>query len=309
MEMVNFVINNGYIKRGNTIYKLVKGFGMGLACAEQLANLGCYPVERDFATGKAPKEVEHNYRFIDDIETLTGCIPTEEEYGMQYKSTRKNVGEIVFLGMEQRWVEMKTGIKFITGMHFRDAEYPIRIRRYPGQGSMVTDSQRIGVVTGQFIRAQRLCSTLHTFKEAVQNVTLAAMRRGYKRGELDRVWGKFLVQWWKAEEVRRGELRSWYRKVTSRVHKIVEQENRGIEDAKLDSIKPKCKFGAKCMYKDFACPFEQQEGTMQPKATIKVNEVATKPPQTLSQQLSPQHNTGNKEKNPQNRGSHMESDR
>ena len=69
---------------------------------------------------------------------------------------------------------------------------------YPGQGSMVTDSQRMGVVTGQFIRAQRMCSTLQKFKEAVQNVTLAAMRRGYFRAEMDRMWGKFLVQWWKA---------------------------------------------------------------------------------------------------------------
>jgi hypothetical protein len=32
------------------------------------------------------------------------------------------------------------------------------------------------------------------------------MRRGYHRRELDRMWVKFLVQWWKAEEVRRGEL-------------------------------------------------------------------------------------------------------
>ena len=89
LDMVNFVINNGYVKRGDTILKQVKGFGMGLACAGQLANLGCYPVERDFASKAAPKDVEHNYRFIDDIQTLSGCIPSEEQYGMQYKSTRQ----------------------------------------------------------------------------------------------------------------------------------------------------------------------------------------------------------------------------
>ena len=46
---------------------------------------------------------------------------------------------------------------------------------------MVTDSQRIGVVTGQFIRAQRLCSVLGRFKKAVQDVAMAALRRGYKK--------------------------------------------------------------------------------------------------------------------------------
>ena len=114
-------------------------------------------------------------------------------------------------------------------MHFRDATYPIRIRRNPADGSMITDSQRMGVITGQFIRAQRLCSILQTFKMAVQGVVLAAMRRGYRRKELDRQWGKFLVDWWKAEETRRGELRSWFRKMTSAVHKKVLNELKGVE--------------------------------------------------------------------------------
>jgi hypothetical protein len=227
---------------------------MGLACAGQIASLGCYPVERDYAANRDPTDVEHNYRYIDDIQTLTGCIPTEKQYGMQYKDTRPKEGELVYLGMEQKWLDAKDGVKYITGMHFRDATYPIKIRRYPGSGSMVTDSQRMGVITGQFIRAQRLCNTLRTFKEAVQNVALAAMRRGYKRRELDRMWGKFLVNWWKAEEMRRGELRSWFRKMTSRVHKTMQRENRGQEqDHQLGQRE--CKHGSRCLYKTSACPF------------------------------------------------------
>jgi hypothetical protein len=156
--------------------------------------------------------------------------------------------------MEQKWLDVKDGVKYITGMHFRDATYPIKVQRYPGSGSMVTDSQRMGVITGQFIRAQRLCNALRTFKEAVQNVALAAMRRGYKRRELDRMWGKFLVNWWKAEEMRRGELRSWFRKMTSRVHKTVQWENRGQEqDHQLGQRE--CKHGSRCLYKTSACPF------------------------------------------------------
>ena len=62
---------------------------MGLSCAVQMANLALYPVERDYAKGKHPKDVEHNYRFVDDIHTLTGYIPTEEQCGMKYKDTRQ----------------------------------------------------------------------------------------------------------------------------------------------------------------------------------------------------------------------------
>ena len=248
-EMVTFVVNNGYIKRGHTIHKQVEGFGMGLACAPQLANLGCYVVERDFAGGQKPEDVEHNYRFIDDILTLTGCIPSEEAYGMKYKSTRQKTGHLIYLGMEMDWEDTKRGKAFTTGMHFRDASYPIQIRRYPANGSMVTDSQRIGVVTGQFIRAQRICSVLRRFKQAVQDVALAALRRGYKKNELDRVWGRFLAQWWKAQEVRRGELRAWFRRMLRVIQWKVWQE-----PAEWGSSKT-CKFQAKCRYKDFHCPF------------------------------------------------------
>jgi hypothetical protein len=202
----------------------------------------------------------HNYRYIDDIHTLTGCIPSEKDYGMEYKNTTEREGQLVFLGMRESWIPYSKGTKFVTGMHFRDASYPITIRRYPAGGSMVTDSQRIGVITGQFIRAQRLCSTLENMKEAVRGVALAALRRGYKRRELDRQWGKFLVQWWKAEEVRRGELRAWFRKMTSEVSRTVQRENRGIFHPEEQGVgKTMCRFRERCWYKDRACPFAHPE--------------------------------------------------
>ena len=40
LDLVEFVINNWYVKCGNVILRQVKGFGMGLACAPQIANQG-----------------------------------------------------------------------------------------------------------------------------------------------------------------------------------------------------------------------------------------------------------------------------
>ena len=39
LELVYFVVDNGYIKRRDTVLKQVKGFGMGLACAPRLPTL------------------------------------------------------------------------------------------------------------------------------------------------------------------------------------------------------------------------------------------------------------------------------
>ena len=255
LEMLEFVFENGYIKRGKTIYKQAKGFGMGLACAVQMANLGCYPPERDFAEKKQPEDVEFNFRFVDDTLSLTGCFPTQEDYGMAYISKKPEDGALDFVGVRLKWEEDKKGPVLRTGVHFRDGLYPIKIRRYPADGSMVSDSQRLGVIIGQFIRAQRLCSVLSTFKAAVQQVVLSAMQRGYKRRELDRLWGKFLMQWWKAEEVRRGELRAWFRRMSAVVAKKVRLElGQAIkEQARKERD---CWFGAKCRFKDKHCPFK-----------------------------------------------------
>ena len=45
---------------------------MGLPCAPQMANLACYVPEREFACRCKPEEVQFNYRFIDDILTMSG---------------------------------------------------------------------------------------------------------------------------------------------------------------------------------------------------------------------------------------------
>ena len=116
---------------------------MGLPCAPQLANLACYTVEAEFSEKCQPEDMEMNFRFIDDILTLTGIIPTEKEYGMQYKTTRPTTRtegdtgrdhdtewtreQTVFLGMELEWATKGEDTGFSTGLHFRDMHYPVRI--------------------------------------------------------------------------------------------------------------------------------------------------------------------------------------
>ena len=63
-EMVEFVVTNGYINHGGSLRHQLRGFGKGLPCAPQLANLACYTVEADFANQCQPKKVEINFRFF-----------------------------------------------------------------------------------------------------------------------------------------------------------------------------------------------------------------------------------------------------
>ena len=91
------------------------------------------------------KEVEHNYRYVDDMFTLTGSIPSEEEYQLKRKVKRTvdNDGHLVFIGADLWWEEDEVGkIGFSTGVHFREGSYPITIKRYPVRESVILDTQR-----------------------------------------------------------------------------------------------------------------------------------------------------------------------
>ena len=143
MKLVEFVVTNGYISRGGGLRRQVRGFGMGLPCAPQLANLACYTVEAGFSAKCKPKDVEMNFRFSNDILTLTGIIPKEKQYGMQHKTTWLTTGregdigwdhdtewtreQAVFLGMELEWATKGEDTKFSTGLHFRDMHYPVSV--------------------------------------------------------------------------------------------------------------------------------------------------------------------------------------
>ena len=86
------------------------------------------------------KEVEHNYRFIDDISSATGITPSEEEYDLRLTTTTPNGGKLVFMGTELIWYDNHKGEpKFCTRMHFRDETHPIRIKIYPCGDSVISE--------------------------------------------------------------------------------------------------------------------------------------------------------------------------
>ena len=74
------------------------------------------------------------------------------------------------------------------------------------------------------MRALRLCSTSRSFKEALEKVTVVAMRRGFGIKEQQRTWTKFLRLWWGAPEVAMGEIQVWFGRMTKWVRTEVQKE-------------------------------------------------------------------------------------
>ena len=91
-------------------------------------------------------------------------------------------------------------------MHDRAVDYPV----YPHVTTVANPQQLSGVITGRLVAAQRQCSRVDLFKDAVAGILTHAHRRGYSRRMLHSTWTRFLVRYWDAAGVTTKELRQWF---------------------------------------------------------------------------------------------------
>ena len=92
---------------------------------------------------------------------------------------------------------------------------------------------------------------MRQFKAGVQKIAWAALQRGYGTREMDRVWGKFLVRWWTARELRRGEPRASF-------CRMLWNSKRTGEGGREKPQKRRCWYGRTCLRKA-TCPFRHPD--------------------------------------------------
>ena len=214
-EMVTVAVQNSYTCNGGRVRRQIRGMPMGLPPAPQLANLACYPVERDHMQN-LPKELRTTAisRYIDDIvHPTTMPLPTADQYGMEYKITGSGES-VVCLGVRVYIMTHKDGQRAVhTCVHDREEEYPHHIVRYPLATTTAPTEQLGGVIMGRLEFARMACSHMADFKLSVANVFRNAIWRGYSRRLVQSVWSRFLFQRWHAVDIRVRELRTWFAKV------------------------------------------------------------------------------------------------
>ena len=126
---------------------------------------------------------------------------------MNYKVTSESTTSLIYLGV-RLFVDEEGSAH--TTMHDRAVEYPIQVDRYPEATTVANPAQLGGVIMGRLVSAQRLCSRLDLFQDAVAGVFNHAHRRGYSRRLLHSVWTRFLTTYWDAASVSLRELRAWF---------------------------------------------------------------------------------------------------
>eukprot|EP00667_Euglena_gracilis_P000109 EG_transcript_109 len=219
------MLANLYAVNGGVVRKQQKGVPMGLECSPQLANLYAYAVESRWVDRTAPTNVLMR-RYIDDIivmgpDALTPGkgLPTEEDYGMQYKSTAEEPHSLIYLGV-RLFVDDRGQAHSV--LHDRAVDYPIRVDRYPEGTTVANPAQLAGVIMGRLVAAQRTCSRMDLFQDAVAGIFTHAHRRGYPRRMVHSTWTRFLWRYWDAASVTTRELRAWFHDAWRKVTEVEE---------------------------------------------------------------------------------------
>ena len=112
-------------------------------------------------------------------------------------------------------------------LHDRAVDYPIRIDRYPEASTVANPAQLGGVIMGRLVAAQRTCSRLDLFQDAVAGIMTHAHNRHYPRRLMHSVWTRFLTRYWDAASVTNKELRAWFHKAWNQVVAAAAQTNPG----------------------------------------------------------------------------------
>ena len=157
-ELLTFLIEHNYVNVGGRILRQIKGMPMGMPAAPQIANLACYPVEKAQAYRLGPGRSLVVSRFIDDLYSSGVPLPSQEDYGMEYKTTAKGKS-VVYLGVCVYEKVREDGTKVLhTTVHDREESYPHHIVRYPDHATVAPREQLGGVIMGRLVHCQETCT-------------------------------------------------------------------------------------------------------------------------------------------------------
>ena len=90
---------------------------------------------------------------------------------MQYKLTSESPDSLIYLGV--LLFKDEPGAAH-TVLHDRAVDYPIQIDRYPEASTVANREHLGGVIMGRLVAAQRTCSRLDPFQDAVAGVFTVA---------------------------------------------------------------------------------------------------------------------------------------
>ncbi len=199
-EMIEFLIDNIYIRFGGLTFRQVIGIPMGTNCAPLLADLFLYSYESEFLDQLIRNKKRYlaskfnlTFRYIDDLISfnnpkfgyyLKDIYPKELE--IKPTSVSKHQSHYLDLTFTRDSENILS-----TKLYDKRDDFPFTIVNFPFLSSNIPSSPAYGVYISQLIRYTRCCSHYDDFNARHKTLIARLVSQGYKKNRLSNSFKKF----------------------------------------------------------------------------------------------------------------------
>ena len=201
---LEFLLDNIFIRFGNTVYRQVIGIPMGTNCAPLIADLFLYCYESQFMTNisKDPskyhliEKFNNTFRYLDDILSLnnddfnTYCkdiYPKE----LTLNKANSNNHHCPFLDINFNI----NNDKLDTKIYDKRDDFSFPIVNYPFLDGDVPLAPSYGVYISQLVRFARVCNNVNDFNERNLVITEKLLHQGFRFHKLVKTFTKFYYRY------------------------------------------------------------------------------------------------------------------
>ena len=199
IEVLDFILDNIYVKCGREIYKQIIGIPIGLDSGQDIANLLLFSYESDYVEKLSKENIilarkfKLCSRYIDDL--FVGNFPSFREHiykiyprELEIKPESNNPVEIAFLDLKIKY----DNSNIIFSIYDKRDDFNFNIVNFPYMDSCIPKKSALGVFYSQLIRYARLNSKFAGFKERYNMLKEKLSNQGYLREDLKRMTLRFI---------------------------------------------------------------------------------------------------------------------
>ena len=193
MEVLDFILDNIFVKCGEDIFKQVIGIPIGLDSGQDIANLLLFCYESTYVEKISKQDMTLArkfslcFRYIDDL--FVGNFPSFREHiykiyprELEIKPESNNPMEVAFLDLKINHINSQINFS----IYDKRDDFNFSIVNFPYMDSCIPKKSALGVFYSQLIRYMRLNSNYAGFKERCKLLTNKLLNQGYLQNDLKR---------------------------------------------------------------------------------------------------------------------------
>ena len=197
---IDFLINNIYVRFGNTVFRQVIGIPMGTNSAPLLADLFLHTFEYDFMLKTMKQDMSkavtfsNTFRYIDDLFSVNNanfgnCVQEIYPSELELKNTTVAENEVCYL--DTKIIQGDDNTPYRISVYDKRDDFSFRIVNFPHMDSNIPAKPAYGVYISQLVRYARICTSKLDFIDRLRSLSSRLHHQGFNTTALLKSFNKF----------------------------------------------------------------------------------------------------------------------